>query len=64
MAHPLNDRINMLEKRSAVKCNKNCEYFKFKHLRCACVLSDVFSVNQGEPCFEFKKRMVNEKLEK
>lgn len=53
MAHPINDFINRLEKRTAVNCNEKCKYFKFKHLPCACVLSDVFSVNQGEPCYEF-----------
>ena len=57
MAHPINDLLNRLEKRTAVNCSDKCEYFKFAHLPCACVLSDVFSVNKGEPCFEFKEKV-------
>ena len=54
MAHPINDLINRREKRKAIPCSKDCEYFKFPHLDRACVLSDVFSVLQGQPCYEFK----------
>lgn len=53
MAHPLNDVFNRLENRKPVPCNDGCEYWQFPHLPCACVLSEVFSVNKEELCFEF-----------
>jgi len=56
MAHPLNDLINRREKRKAVVCNESCEYWKFPHLETACVLSEVFSVKKGEPCYEFRPK--------
>lgn len=56
MAHPLNDRINKLEKREKVKCNSTCKYWTFPHLKRACVLSEVFSVNKGEGCYEYKAK--------
>lgn len=61
MAHPINDALNRLEGREAKPCTKECKYFLFPHLYQACVLSDVFSVCQGQMCYEFepKKRMKN-----
>jgi hypothetical protein len=59
MAHPINDLINRIEGHKAIACSNECKYFKFPHLKCACVLSEVFSVNQGEPCFEFKDKNLN-----
>ena len=59
MANPINDILNRREGRKSVQCNSDCEYFKFPHLPCACVLSEVFSVNKGEPCFEFKDKNLN-----
>ena len=56
MAHPINDRINQFEGREAVPCSKDCEYFRFSHLKNACQLSSVFSVVQGEDCYEFKPK--------
>ena len=53
MAHPINDALNRLEKREPTDCNKTCKYFRFPHLKCACVLSEVFSVVQGVPCYEY-----------
>jgi len=56
MAHPINDLLNRKWGVKAIPCSKECEYFKFPHLERACVLSDVFSVLQGEPCGEFKPK--------
>lgn len=56
MAHPKLDLLNKTEKRKPVKCNKNCEYWKFPHLETACVLSEVFSVKKNEPCYEFRQK--------
>ena len=45
-------KINMvLDKYNPKKdCDSKCKYYTFDHLTCACVLSDVYSVNKGEPC--------------
>ena len=56
MSHPINDAINRLGKRVPVPCSDQCQYWKFAHLDRACVLSDVFSVRKGEPCYEFKEK--------
>jgi len=37
-------------------CNPECKFWKFPNLDRACVLSEVFSVLKGEPCYEFKKK--------
>lgn len=55
MAHPLCDLMNAVEKRKPHPCDNTCEYFRFPHLRRACVLSEVFSVLQGDMCFEYKE---------
>lgn len=52
MSHPINDALNRLEKRKQIECSNKCKYYKFDHLPCACVLSDVYSVNKGESCME------------
>lgn len=66
MAHPINNMINRLEKRTAIPCNDTCRYWAFPHLERACQLSDVYSVRQGEPCFEFnlKNCTIKEAYEK
>jgi hypothetical protein len=61
MAHPLNEKINRLEKRQSVKCNDTCKYWHFPHLDTACVLSSVYSVKKNEPCYEYVKGVTNEK---
>jgi hypothetical protein len=54
MAHPINDLLNRLEKRIPIKCDESCKYWSFPHLERACVLSEVFSVNKGCLCYEYK----------
>jgi hypothetical protein len=56
MAHPIIDKLNRLEGKTPRPCSKDCEYFKFPHLSKACELSSVFSVVQGQMCYEFKLR--------
>ena len=53
MAHPINEKLNKHWKKEAIPCSNGCKYFKFPQNKRACVLSDVFSVLPGEPCFEF-----------
>ena len=60
MAHPINDMLNRIEKREPVDCNKECRYWAFPHMDRACILSEVYSVKQGEPCYEFDKKKVKE----
>lgn len=61
MAHPINDAINRAEGRKAVPCNETCKYWTFPNADSPCILSDVFSVKKGEPCFEYVPRKGEEK---
>ena len=56
MVHPTSVALDRIEGKEAVACNPECEYWKFPHLETACVLSGVFSVRKGQPCFEFKTK--------
>lgn len=56
MSHPINDLLNRVWKRKTIICSDECRNWKFPHLETACVLSDVFSVKKGEPCYEFKPK--------
>ena len=53
MVEPICILLDRLEGREAIPCDSGCKYWKFPHLDCACVLSDVFSVKKREPCFEY-----------
>ena len=57
MAHPIDNILNRIEGVKPVICSADCDHFKFPHLDRACVLSDVFSVLKGEPCFNFKSKI-------
>jgi len=48
MAHPINTALDSKEPKRP--CDSGCPYFKYPHLDTACVLSEVYSVKQGEPC--------------
>ncbi len=54
MAHKINDMLNKAEGRTKTPCSKECVNFRFPHMDRACVLSEVFSVRQGEGCYEFE----------
>jgi len=56
MVHPISIALDRIVGKKAVACNSECEYWKFPHLETACVLSDVFSVCKGQPCFVFKAK--------
>jgi len=61
--HIIHEKLSKLEKIKPIKCSNkiNCEYFRFPNNLCACILSDVFSVNQGEDCCTYKiKGIINE----
>lgn len=58
MAHKINDVLNKAEGKLPVPCNENCEFFAFPHLDRACILSEVYSVNKGELCYEFKSKNI------
>jgi hypothetical protein len=34
-------------------CGNWCDNYRFPHLNPACVLSDVYSVKKGEPCYNY-----------
>ena len=50
------DAFDKAEGKEQVPCTEECDYFNFPHLETACVLSEVFSVKQGELCYIFKKK--------
>ncbi len=52
MCNKLAKKVGMRKKR----CDKGCEYFKFPHLKNACVLSVVYSVNKGDGCYIYKAK--------
>jgi len=56
MAHPINDKLNKAEGREPVTCNDTCRYWAYPHMSKACILSDVFSVRKGEPCYEYQDK--------
>ena len=54
------ERCNILDKKDGkVKrvCDKGCRYFSFPHMDRACVLSEVYSVKQGEGCYIYKNKV-------
>jgi hypothetical protein len=60
MAHEAHEMLSKRWGIKPVKCSNACEYFKFPHLKNACVLSDVFSVEQGELCYSYKAKQQKE----
>ena len=56
MAHKINDILNKAAGIKPVPCTDKCRYFRFPHLERACELSDVYSVEQGVPCYEFNEK--------
>jgi hypothetical protein len=56
MAHELCDLLDAISGKEKRICDNGCENFKFPHLSCACVLSPVFSVIQGEYCYIYKEK--------
>jgi len=52
---PGNDKLNQQWGIKPILCNNTCRYWKFPHLETACVLSSVFAVHKGAPCYEYKK---------
>lgn len=55
--HPLNKKISKTLKQEPHKCTDKCKYWAFSHRESACILSDVFSVEKGEMCYEFNKKV-------
>ena len=50
MANEINNKLDKLEGKKKRICDDGCKYFMFPDLPIACVLSDVYSVRQGEEC--------------
>jgi len=50
--------MDALEGKKPQVCDSGCKNFRFPHLDCACVLSEVFSVEKGKPCFIYEPREV------
>jgi len=56
MADKRCDMLDQIEGKTQKICDKGCVHFRFPHLECACVLSQVFSVNQGEGCYIYEEK--------
>ncbi len=56
MAHPINELLDKSEGKQPVNCNEKCKHWGFPHLDTACVLSDVYSVKKGMPCYIFEPK--------
>ena len=50
MANEINNKLDRLDGKKKRTCDDGCKYFMFPDLPIACVLSDVYSVRQGEDC--------------
>ena len=53
-------RCDILDKAEGKKkryCDNGCVNFRFPHLDTACVLSEVYSVKQGEGCYIYKEKV-------
>lgn len=56
MAHPICDALDRKEGKKATPCSSECKNWRFPHLETACVLSEVYSVKKGEPCYIFEQK--------
>jgi hypothetical protein len=54
MVKPICDLLDRLEGRESKIRDDGCKNWSFPHLDRACVLSSVFSVRKGEPCFQYE----------
>ena len=56
MAHPICNELDKREGKKTTPCNSACKNWQFSHLEIACVLSEVYSVVKGEPCYIFEEK--------
>ncbi len=56
MAHLICNALDQRDGKKTTPCNSECEYWRVPHLDTACVLSEVYSVKKGEPCYIFKQK--------
>lgn len=60
VAHPVDQRLDQyfakITGMEVTLCSERCKYWRFPHLDRPCVLSEVFSVRRGKPCFKFVDR--------
>lgn len=50
------NKLDRLEGKQKRLCDKGCKYFSFHHLDRACVLSEVYSVEQGQCCYIYEAK--------
>ena len=55
MADKRCDIMDKAEGKIKKPCDKGCVNFRFPHMDRACVLSEVYSVKQGEGCYIYKE---------
>lgn len=53
-AHDKSKLLDKLSGKKPIKCSNKCSYFKFPNLDRACILSDAYSVCQGDLCYIYE----------
>ena len=56
MANEKCNHLDRLEGKEKKVCNSGCKNFYFPNLPTACVLSEVYSVKQGEGCYIYETK--------
>jgi hypothetical protein len=51
MANKICDLLDIAEGKQSKICDDGCKNYRFDHLNRACVLSEVYSVDKGKPCY-------------
>jgi len=59
MAHKICEMLDKMSGKKPEICDKKCKYWRFPNRYKPCVLSDVYSVLKGEPCFIKELKHVN-----
>ena len=60
--HKINQVLDMNEEK--LPCDSGCKHYRFDHLDCACVLSEVYSVKKGEMCAIYAEQAIKNPLDK
>lgn len=56
MAKEICNILDRAEGKQSRMCDPGCKNYRFDHLETACVLSEVFSVKKGAPCYIYEPK--------
>lgn len=64
MAHYIDAKLDRLGATTdPMPCNDRCKFWRFPNSERPCVLSNVFSVVRGQPCYKFVDKDEREMVE-